>query len=146
METANRTVITIEALIDAPVQKVWEFYTGTDHIVKWNTALPEWHSPKAEHDLRPGGNFNYRMEARDGSMGFDFVGVFDEVSANERIRYTLGDGRRVDIRFTPLGNQTKVVTQFEAEDQNPHDMQQFGWQSILNNFKKYAEENNSRTV
>jgi len=141
MTTAEKTVITIETSIKAPVEKVWNYWTGTQHITKWNSPSPEWHSPRAEHELKAGGNFNYRMEAKDGSMGFDFGGVFDVIRPNEYIEYTIGDGRKVKTKFTQTGNETKVVESFEAESENSIEMQRGGWQAILDNFKKYTEEN-----
>lgn len=141
METANKTVVTVEATVNAPVEKVWKYWSAPEHITKWNHAIDTWHSPYAENDLRTGGKFRARMEAKDGSMGFDFEGVYDEVKANEIIRYTMSDGRRVSVHFTPDGDQTKVVESFEAEDQNSIEMQRGGWQAILDNFKKYTEAN-----
>jgi uncharacterized protein YndB with AHSA1/START domain len=141
MESTNKTAITIEATVNAPVEKVWKLWTSPEHIVKWNTASEDWHTTKAENDLRAGGKFLSRMEAKDGSFGFDFGGVYDEVKTNEVIAYTMGDGRKAKVTFSIQGNGTKVVTIFEAEDQNPIEMQKGGWQAILNNFKKYAEAN-----
>jgi len=141
MEASKKTMVTIEATIQAPVQKVWEFWSKPEHITKWNHASDDWHSPFAENDLRPGGKFSARMEAKDGSFGFDFGGVYDEVKENKYIEYTLGDGRKVQVNFEEKGNSTEVVEQFEAENQNPVEMQQQGWQAILNNFKKYTESN-----
>jgi uncharacterized protein YndB with AHSA1/START domain len=141
METTNNTVVTIESTVNAPVEKVWDYWTGPEHITQWNTAIDTWHSPHAENDLRVGGKFLARMEAKDGSMGFDFGGVYDEVKTNETIAFTMTDGRKVNVQFTPSGNATKIVESFEAENQNPVEMQRFGWQSILDNFKKYVETN-----
>ena len=141
METTQKETITIETTANAPVEKVWKYWTGTDHITKWNSASPDWHSPRAEHDLRVGGNFNYRMEAKDGSFGFDFGGTFDEVKPNEILAYTIGDGRKAKTIFTGRGNQTLISTTFEAENENPIEMQRGGWQAILDNFKNYAEAN-----
>ncbi|HMI77473.1 MAG TPA: SRPBCC family protein [Ferruginibacter sp.] len=141
METQQRTVLTVENTINAPVEKVWELWSKPEHIIKWCSPSDDWHTPRAENDLRTGGKFNSRMEAKDGSMGFDFGGVYDEVRKNEYIEYTIGDGRKVKINFTPLGNSTKVVERFEAEDINPIEMQQGGWQAIMDSFKKYAEAN-----
>ena len=141
METANKTNITVQNIVNAPVEKVWKLWTGPEHITKWNNASDDWHSPSAENDLRAGGKFLARMEARDGSFGFDFWGVYDQVKANELIEYTLGDGRKVVIHFTGDGNTTKVVETFEAEGANPIEMQRGGWQAILDNFKKYVEAN-----
>ena len=141
METTNKTTITVETLVNAPVDKVWEFWTKPEHITKWNNASEDWHTPKAENDLRVGGAFSSRMEAKDGSFGFDFGGVYDELKTNELIAYTLGDDRRVKITFVADGQTTKVTEIFEAEAVNPAEMQQTGWQAILDNFKKYAEAN-----
>ncbi len=141
METQNKTVITIENTINAPVQKVWELWTKPEHITKWSNASDDWHTPRAENDVRKGGSFSSRMEAKDGSMGFDFGGVYDEVRDNEYMEYTLGDGRKVTVDFKPQGNTTKVVETFEAESTNPVEMQRGGWQAILDNFKKYTEAN-----
>ncbi len=140
METQTQT-ITVENTVKAPVEKVWQFWTLPEHITKWNNASDDWHTPYAENDLRVGGKFLSRMEAKDGSFGFDFWGVYDKVVTNEVIDYTMGDGREVHITFTPDGDETKIVTTFEAEGTNPIEMQRGGWQAILNNFKKYAEEN-----
>ncbi len=134
-------LITIEAQVDAPVEKVWEFWTSPKHIMQWNNASDDWHTTKAENDVRIGGSFSSRMEAKDGSFGFDFGGVYDEVKPNEVLAYTLGDGRKVKILFSEQGNQTKITETFGAEEQNTIALQEFGWQSILNNFKKYAEAN-----
>jgi uncharacterized protein YndB with AHSA1/START domain len=136
-----KTIITIDAIVNAPVEKVWKFWTETGHITKWNFASDDWHSPYAENDLKVGGKFLSRMEAKDGSFGFDFGGIYDEVKVHELIAYTLGDGRNVKINFSSEGNATKIVTNFEAENVNTIEMQRGGWQSILNNFKKYTETN-----
>ena len=141
METANKTKITIEATVNAPVEKVWKLWSAPEHITKWASASDDWHTPRAENDLRTGGKFSSRMEAKDGSMGFDFGGVYDNVRENELIEYTMGDDRRVIINFTGKGNETKIVQTFDAEETNPVEMQRGGWQAILNNFKKYAESN-----
>jgi len=141
METAQSTRITIETTVKAPVEKVWKFWTSPEHITKWNNASDDWHTPFAENDLRVGGKFLSRMEARDGSFGFDFGGVYDVVKENERIEYTIGDGRKVEVSFTSNGKETRVVETFEAESMNPIEMQRGGWQAILNNFKKYVEAN-----
>jgi uncharacterized protein YndB with AHSA1/START domain len=136
-----QTIITIDAIVNAPGEKVWKYWTGTEHITKWNSASPDWHTPYAENDLKAGGKFLSRMEAKDGSFGFDFGGVYDEIKMNELIAYTLGDGRKVKITFSTEGNSTKIAESFEAESVNSIEMQRGGWQSILNNFKKYTETN-----
>ena len=138
METENQ-VITIETTVEAPVEKVWKFWSEPRHIKKWNAASDDWFTPRAENDLRVGGKFVSRMEAKDGSFGFDFEGFYTAVKENEYIEYTLGDNRNVKIYFTANRNETKVVEIFEAEDTNAAEMQKAGWQAILNNFKKYTE-------
>jgi uncharacterized protein YndB with AHSA1/START domain len=140
METLKKT-ITVESTVKAPVEKVWNFWTLPEHITKWNNASEDWHTPHAENDLRVGGKFASRMEAKDGSFGFDFGGVYDEVKPLELIEYTIGDGRKVKVTFLSKGNETKITETFEAEGQNPIEMQRGGWQSILDNFKKYVETN-----
>jgi uncharacterized protein YndB with AHSA1/START domain len=139
METAKRPVIKIETTVAAPVEKIWEFWTNPGHITKWAAASDDWHTTKSENDVRVGGAFSSRMEAKDGSFGFDFGGVYDEVKPNEVIAYTLGDGRKVNTKFTSKDNSTTIVQDFEAESQNPLEMQKGGWQAILDNFKKYTE-------
>ncbi|MGN6619404.1 MAG: SRPBCC family protein [Ilyomonas sp.] len=141
METQAKTVITVESIINAPVQKVWEYWSKPEHITKWNAASDDWHSPRAENDLRTGGKFLSRMEAKDGSFGFDFGGEYTNVKENELIEYIIGDGRKVKVVFTDLGNATKVVESFEAEGTHSEEMQRGGWQAILDNFKKYTEAN-----
>lgn len=141
METQQKTVLTVETTINAPVEKVWQYWTSPEHITQWCSASDDWHTPTAENDLRTGGKFSSRMEAKDGSMGFDFAGVYDEVRSNDYLEYTMGDGRKVDITFSAIGNQTKVIENFEAETTNPIEMQQGGWQAIIDNFKKYTESN-----
>jgi len=140
METVNKTLITIETVVNAGVDKVWECWNKPEHITQWCNASDEWHTVRAENDLRVGGKFNSRMEAKDGSMGFDFWGIYDVVKPNEKIEYTMGDGRKCEITFTANGNSTKVVESFEAEEENSVEMQKGGWQAILDNFKKYAEK------
>jgi uncharacterized protein YndB with AHSA1/START domain len=139
MATQEKTVITVESTVNAPVSKVWECWTKPEHITKWNYASDDWHSPSAENDLRVGGKFSARMEAKDGSMGFEFGGVYDAVETNKLIEYTLGDGRKVKITFSDMGNKTSVVESFEAEDTHSVEMQKGGWQAIMDNFKKYTE-------
>ena len=136
-----KTQITVEAVINAPVEKVWEYWSKPEHITKWCNASPDWHVPKAENDLRVGGNFSTRMEAKDGSFGFDFSGIYNTVKTNQLIAYTTGDDRKVIIHFSSDGNTTTVTETFEAENQNPVEMQKGGWQAILYNFKKHVESN-----
>lgn len=141
MSQTEKTSITINVSIKAPASKVWEYWTAPEHITKWNNASDDWHSPSAENDVRTGGKFNIRMEAKDGSVGFDFGGVYDNVRPNEIIEYTMGDGRKVTVNFKESDGKTEVTETFEAESVNPLEMQREGWQNILNNFKKYTEDN-----
>lgn len=141
METKEKTVVTIETTVNAPVEKVWENWSNPAHITKWAFASPDWHTPRSENDLRAGGKFSSRMEAKDGSMGFDFGGVYDIVTPHQYIEYTLGDSRKVKTTFTSTGNATHIVQSFEAEEMNPVEMQRGGWQAILDNFKQYTEAN-----
>ena len=132
--------ITVQNIIQAPISHVWNCWTAEEHITKWNSASDDWHTPWAKNDLRVGGTLTSRMEAKDGSMGFDLTGTYDVVKENEYIEYTLEDGRKVKISFTADGSSTKVVESFDAENENPIEMQQAGWQAILDNFKKYTEQ------
>jgi uncharacterized protein YndB with AHSA1/START domain len=138
METSKK--VTVETTVQAPVEKVWEYWTEPTHIKKWNSASDDWHTPIAENDLRAGGKFHSRMEAKDGSFGFDFGGIYDEVKLHEVIAYTLGDGRTVKITFKGDDNVTEVMETFDAETENPIELQKQGWQAILHNFKKYTEQ------
>jgi uncharacterized protein YndB with AHSA1/START domain len=131
--------ITVQITITAPLEKVWKCYTEPEHITKWAMASDDWHAPTATNDLKPGGKFSTRMEAKDGSAGFDFEGVYDEVIPLERINYTMTDGRKVATVFKSDGANTTVMTSFDAENENPIEMQKGGWQSILDNLKKHVE-------
>jgi uncharacterized protein YndB with AHSA1/START domain len=135
----SKTKITVEVTAKVPVEKAWNFWNAPEHITHWCAASDDWHAPKAENDLRVGGKFTTRMEAKDGSFGFDFGGTYTEVKANARIAYIMDDGRKAEIDFIKEGDTTKVIETFEAESENPVEMQKGGWQAILNNFKKYAE-------
>lgn len=135
----SATKITVQSTIAADRKKAWDAWTMPEHITKWNFASDDWQCPKAENDLRPGGKYNARMEAKDGSFGFDFEAVYDEVIDQNRIAYTMADGRQAITDFEDLGGKTLVTTTFDAEDENPAEMQKGGWQAILNNFTKYTE-------
>jgi len=139
--TTTAKTITDENTVNAPVSKVWDYWTKPEHITKWNNASDDWHTPWAKADFREGGTFTARMEAKDGSMGFDFGGVYDVIRPNEYIEYTIGDGRKVKVSFASQGNATKVTESFEAENTNSEELQRGGWQAILDNFKKYTESN-----
>lgn len=131
--------ITVESHVKVPIEKAWHDYTNAEAVQSWNAASEDWHCPKAENDLQPGGRFNYRMEARDGSAGFDFTGTYDEVIELAKISYTMDDGRSVVVAFTPEGEGTDVVVTFDPENENSLEMQRDGWQAILDNFKVYSE-------
>jgi uncharacterized protein YndB with AHSA1/START domain len=131
--------IKIRATIKAPVEKVWNLWTDPKHIIQWNNASDDWHTPKSENDLLVGGKFLSRMEAKDGSLGFDFAGEYSKIELFKQINYTIGDGRKVKVSFVSKGNETTVTETFEAEQTHTIEMQQTGWQSILDNFKKYVE-------
>ena len=133
--------ITVGVTVNASAEKVWKYWTLPQHIVKWNNASEDWHSPSAENDLQIGGHFLIRMQAKDGSFGFDFGGIYNNVRTNEYLQYTIDDGRKVEVIFTTQGNLTEVTETFEIEDQNSELMQRDGWQAILNNFKRYVENN-----
>ena len=109
MATMQKTIITVEAIVNVPIHKVWKYWTRAEHITRWNNASDDWHTPWAENDIRSGGNFLWRMEAKDKSFGFDFSGVYDEVKPLEQITYTIADGRKVIINFTSMGYATKIT-------------------------------------
>lgn len=131
--------LTIETTINAPLQKVWELYNAPEHVIKWNTPSPDWHTPKAENDLRTGGKFVYRMEAKDGSAGFDFGGTYTEVVEGSSFTYTMDDARKVTVIMTEENGKTKVAVTFDLENENTPEKQREGWQAILDNFKQYVE-------
>lgn len=133
------TKITVEAVANVPVAKVWKAWNTPGDIVQWNAADPSWHSPSSENDLRVGGKFKHRMEARDGSFGFDFEGVYDKVELNKEITYTMGDGRKSTTLFEEQNGKTNITTIFDAETENDPEFQKQGWQAILDNFVKYVE-------
>lgn len=133
------TRIEVSALVQAPIEKVWHCWTNPEHITKWNFAIDTWQCPSASNDLKVGGKYIARMEAKDGSFGFDFEAVYDSVIEMKELTYTMTDGRQSTTHFMDKGNDTLVTTIFDAETENPVEMQQQGWQAILNNFKKYVE-------
>lgn len=131
--------ITVESKNKAPIEKVWKLWTKPEHIVNWNFASDDWHAPSATNDFKVGGIFSTRMEAKDGSFGFDFWGIYNEIKEFKKISYTLGDDRKVEIIFTVNENHTHIIETFDTEQENPIEMQQTGWQAILDHFKKYVE-------
>lgn len=141
MDTLKKIQITTD--IHAPVERVWEHWTQPERICQWNSASEDWHCPEAENELRVGGRFRSRMEARDGSQGFDFGGTYTSVEENRGLDYVLGDGRNVRVRFEDLGEgRTRVLEEFEAESTHTEEMQRSGWQAILTNFKRHVESSN----
>ncbi len=134
-----KTKITVETIIRASAETVWKYWTRPADIVRWNAASDDWHTTRAINDLRAGGRFVYRMEAKDGSSGFDFGGIYDKAVSGKEIEYTLDDGRKVSVTFSGEKDRTKVIETFEAETENSVELQRLGWQAILNNFKKYVE-------
>ena len=139
METVQKNKITVEATIDCPVEKVWEYWTSPKHITQWCAASDDWHAPHAENDLRENGMFKTTMAAKDGSARFDFEGTYTVVKPREQIEYMIADGRGVQIKFIPQGKKTKVIETFEPENENSPELQRSGWQAILDNFKAYAQ-------
>lgn len=134
-------MITVQTTVKNTIDKVWEFWNKPEHITKWAFASPDWHTPKAENDLREGGKFTTTMAAKDGSMSFDFWGEYTLVKENQVINYTMGDGRKAEIIFKEIPEGVEIIESFDPETQNPEEMQRGGWQAILNNFKSYAETN-----
>ncbi|HEX5555540.1 MAG TPA: SRPBCC domain-containing protein [Chitinophagaceae bacterium] len=139
MKPEDQTTVTVETTVNVPVTKVWDYWTTPRHIGQWNNASDDWHTPHAENDLRVGGKFLFRMEARNGDSGFDFAGVYEAITKNQYIAYRIDDGRKVQVTFTGEGEGTKVTETFETESMHATEMQRGGWQAILDNFKKYTE-------
>ena len=137
MEITKKIKVSVK--INAPVEKVWKLWTEPQHVMRWNRASDDWHTPRAENDLRQGGKFVYRMEAKDGTSGFDFSGTYLKTIPFSYIEYSLDDGRKVSVTFNADINDTLVEEIFESESVNPPELQYSGWQSILNNFKVYVE-------
>ena len=132
--------ITVETQVPAPPQSAWNAYTSPEAITRWNQATPEWHCPSAEVDLREGGRHSARMEARDGSAGFDFAGTYEEVDAPRALTLRLDDGRRARTTFEAEGNGTRVRTVFDPEGTHPIEVQRDGWQAILDNYAAHVRE------
>lgn len=140
MEKQTFKTLSVHVTVNEPIEKVWKNFTHPEDIVHWYNASEDWHTPRATNDLRAGGKFLTRMEAKDGSFGFDFEGVYSEVIDYKLIVYGLADGRQVQVKFLELNRKTtEVLEVFDAENENPLEMQQTGWQNILNNFKRYCE-------
>lgn len=140
MAAPLKSIITVQVTIQATVEKVWNFWTDPKHIIHWNFASDDWHTPYAESDFRVGGKFSSRMEAKDGSFGFDFWGNFTKIVPYKYIETLLGDNRKVQVSFIEKNTETLLTETFEAEQENSAELQQAGWQAILENFKKYVEK------
>jgi len=133
-------MITVTTIINAPLQKVWEYWTKEEHVKNWNFAAADWHCPNATNNLQVGGEFHYTMAAKDNSFSFDYWGTYQKIEPNKQIDFELGDGRKVFVSFESAENGTIVTEQFEPEQQNTPERQQTGWQMILDNFKAYVEQ------
>lgn len=138
----RQTKIKVEATVNAPVERVWQQWNTPADIMQWNVADPSWHCPSSQNDLRVNGTFKNRMEARDGSFGFDFEGTYDKVELYQEIAYILADGRRVSTIFSPNDGRTVMTTVFDAEETHDPEFQKQGWQAILDNFVKHVESKN----
>ncbi len=134
--------ITVQSLVKVSPEKAWNMWTDPAHITQWCNASPDWHAPRAKNDVRLGGKFVTRMEAKDGSAGFDFGGIYTAVETGKLIKYEMGEGgRKARVEFLAQPKGVMIVEKFEPETENSREMQQGGWQAILDNFKRYAEEN-----
>jgi uncharacterized protein YndB with AHSA1/START domain len=131
--------ITVEVKVNKSIEPVWKYWTQPDHILNWNHASDDWHTVRAVNELKVGGKFLYRMEAKDRSFGFDFESNYEVVNDKQELTYIMSDGRRASTIFQSKELETTVTTTFDPENENPIELQRVGWQAILNNFKKYAE-------
>lgn len=132
--------IKVNVTVHADVKKVWDYYTSPKHIINWNFADPSWYCPSAENNMTVGGTYKARMEAKDGSFGFDFEAIYTQIIDGESFTYTFGD-RTANVLFKNLDNHTELIIEFDPEEENDIELQKNGWQSILNNFKSYTENN-----
>lgn len=139
VKTEKSPAITVENMVKADAEKVWELWTKPEHIKNWCNASEDWHAPHAENDVRAGGRFKTTMAAKDGSFSFDFEGIYSVAKHAEALEYAMADGRHVSIQFIKQNDGTKIIETFDPETTNSLDMQRSGWQAILDNFKKYAE-------
>lgn len=136
------TKINVTAIVNAPIEIVWDAWNTPSDIMQWNSADPNWHCPASENDVRVNGKFKNRMEAKDGSFGFDFEGIYDKVELFKELAYSMNDGRKVRTVFTEKDGKTTLSTVFDAESENEFEVQKQGWQAILNSFVKYVESKN----
>lgn len=133
--------ITVQSTVNTNAKKAWDYYTKPEHITKWNFADPSWHCPSASNDMKVGGTYKARMEAKDGSFGFDFEAVYTNLNPGKSFTYKMGDGRVASVDFKENAGKTDVIVQFDPENQNPVEFQKGGWQAILDSYKKYTENN-----
>ena len=133
-------MITVSITTHENLEKVWDYFNQPEHVVHWNFASDDWYCPFAENDLKVGSDFKYTMASKDGKMSFDFVGTYSEIVLHEKIAYTIADGRKVMITFGKSDGKVTVTVTFEPENMNSHELQRGGWQSILDNFKKYTKK------
>ena len=131
--------ITIQTVVKAPIEQVWDAWNGPEHIQRWNAAQDDWHTTRSTVDLREGGTFVSRMEAKDGSAGFDFGGTYTRIVPLQAIEYRMGDGREVQVQFEDGADGVEVTETFDAENTHAAEMQRQGWQAILDNFRRYVE-------
>lgn len=141
-ELAENLNITVDTIVNAPIEKIWDYWTNPKHIVNWNHASEDWCTTKAENNLSIGGSFVYTMASKDGNVSFDFLGTYNDIIQNELIDSLLGDGRKMKVEFKDLDGKVKIIETFDAENVFPPEFQKMGWQSILNNFKSYVESAN----
>jgi uncharacterized protein YndB with AHSA1/START domain len=134
-------MITVQVVVNRKIEKVWEYFTSSKHITNWYFAADTWHCPSAENDVILGGKFNYIMAAKDGSFSFNFEGIYTEVTLHKSLSYILADGRKVQINFEENADSVTITESFDPENENTLELQQNGWQAILNNFKNYIENN-----
>jgi uncharacterized protein YndB with AHSA1/START domain len=134
-------MITIQVIVNEPIEKIWEFWTKPEHVMNWNNASDDWHCPKAENDLKNNGKFSYTMASKDGAMSFDFEGIYSNIIELKFIESTISDGRKVRISFEETKNGVEITESFDPENIHPEEFQKQGWQAILDNFKKYIESN-----
>ncbi len=133
--------LTVSVVVDALVEKVWQYWNDPEHVTGWCFASDDWHAPRAKNHLVVDGRFSTRMEAKDGSAGFDMEGTYTAIEEEKMIEYIMDDGRKVRVEFLSEGESTKVIETFDPETENSRELQEQGWQAILENFKKYTESN-----
>ncbi len=132
-------MITVQAIVNGSIDRIWELWTSAAHVIKWNNASDDWHTPYAENNLKVGGKFKYGMASKDGTMSFDFEGEYTDIKEHSLIAYEMADGRKVKVTFEMDVKGVKIIESFDPETENSDEIQEKGWQAILDNFKKYVE-------